>query len=168
MTLGLQMYTLIHLNLSCLIHANTSQSLLFVLMSDRVLVVPQIISFPVVWMSGMVVQKLLVIISLNALFTTTCHFVCSSVDGKQIKMTEDHKVISYSEKLRFKETGKPLKEGETRLCGKQNYILTFSYIIMMVNCLHISFFVLQVWTLLGCLEINSLNSRIPASVQSLT
>ncbi|KAF5452480.1 hypothetical protein F2P56_027475 [Juglans regia] len=43
--------------------------------------------------------------------------VMNSVDGKQIKMTEDHKVISYSEKLRFKETGKPLKEGETRLCG---------------------------------------------------
>lgn len=40
-----------------------------------------------------------------------------SVDGKQIKMTEDHRVTSYSERQRIKEIGEPLKDGETRLCG---------------------------------------------------
>ncbi|KAM1301381.1 hypothetical protein ACFX2H_012425 [Malus domestica] len=40
-----------------------------------------------------------------------------NVDGKLIKMTEDHRISSYGERLRIKETGAPLKEGETRLCG---------------------------------------------------
>ncbi|KAL5782554.1 hypothetical protein ACOSP7_007583 [Xanthoceras sorbifolium] len=40
-----------------------------------------------------------------------------SVDGQPIKMTEDHRIISVSERLRMKEAGKPLKDGETRLCG---------------------------------------------------
>lgn len=40
-----------------------------------------------------------------------------NVDGKQIKMTEDHRVTSYSERLRINEAGEPLKDGETRLCG---------------------------------------------------
>ncbi|GMJ01864.1 kinase associated protein phosphatase, ROOT ATTENUATED GROWTH 1 [Hibiscus trionum] len=40
-----------------------------------------------------------------------------NVDGKQIKMTEDHKISSYSERLRMEGTGEPLKDGETRLCG---------------------------------------------------
>ncbi|KAF2284152.1 hypothetical protein GH714_019582 [Hevea brasiliensis] len=40
-----------------------------------------------------------------------------NVDGKQIKMTEDHRVTSYSERLRISEIGEPLKDGETRLCG---------------------------------------------------
>ncbi|XVE81558.1 hypothetical protein DITRI_Ditri15bG0074500 [Diplodiscus trichospermus] len=40
-----------------------------------------------------------------------------NVGGKQIKMTEDHKVTSYSERLRFKGIGEPLKDAETRLCG---------------------------------------------------
>ncbi|XP_057956765.1 protein phosphatase 2C 70 [Malania oleifera] len=40
-----------------------------------------------------------------------------NIDGEQIKMTEDHKITSYSERLRIKETGEPLKDGETRLCG---------------------------------------------------
>ncbi|KAL2349509.1 hypothetical protein Fmac_003509 [Flemingia macrophylla] len=40
-----------------------------------------------------------------------------SVDGKQIKMTEDHKITNYSERLRIEETGEPLKDGETRLYG---------------------------------------------------
>ncbi|KAJ9700265.1 hypothetical protein PVL29_005875 [Vitis rotundifolia] len=40
-----------------------------------------------------------------------------NVDGKQIKMTEDHRVTSYSERQRIKEIGEPLKDGETRLCG---------------------------------------------------
>ncbi|GKV38534.1 hypothetical protein SLEP1_g46438 [Rubroshorea leprosula] len=39
------------------------------------------------------------------------------VDGQQIKMTEDHKITSHSERLRIQESGEPLKEGETRLCG---------------------------------------------------
>ncbi|XP_068331577.1 protein phosphatase 2C 70-like [Pyrus communis] len=40
-----------------------------------------------------------------------------NVDGKLIKMTEDHRISSYGERLRIQETGAPLKEGETRLCG---------------------------------------------------
>ncbi|CAJ1925294.1 unnamed protein product [Sphenostylis stenocarpa] len=40
-----------------------------------------------------------------------------SLNGKQIKMTEDHKIANYSERLRIEETGEPLKEGETRLYG---------------------------------------------------
>lgn len=44
---------------------------------------------------------------------------CGSVNGKQMKMTEDHRISSYTERLRIQETGEPLKEGETRLCGKE-------------------------------------------------
>ncbi|KAK9933398.1 hypothetical protein M0R45_020596 [Rubus argutus] len=40
-----------------------------------------------------------------------------NIDGKLIKMTEDHRISSYTERLRIQETGEPLKEGETRLCG---------------------------------------------------
>ncbi|KAK7308175.1 hypothetical protein VNO77_41772 [Canavalia gladiata] len=40
-----------------------------------------------------------------------------SVNGKQIKMTEDHKITNYSERLRIEGTGEPLKDGETRLYG---------------------------------------------------
>lgn len=32
-------------------------------------------------------------------------------------MTEDHRITSYSERLRIEGTGEPLKDGETRLCG---------------------------------------------------
>ncbi|KAM7278394.1 hypothetical protein ACFE04_005528 [Oxalis oulophora] len=40
-----------------------------------------------------------------------------NVEGKYIKMTEDHRITSYSERLRLNETGEPLRDGETRLCG---------------------------------------------------
>ncbi|XP_054805816.1 protein phosphatase 2C 70-like isoform X2 [Prosopis cineraria] len=40
-----------------------------------------------------------------------------NVDGVEIKMTEDHKIASYSERLRIEETGEPLRDGETRLYG---------------------------------------------------
>ncbi|KAJ4957299.1 hypothetical protein NE237_014082 [Protea cynaroides] len=40
-----------------------------------------------------------------------------NIDGKQIKMTEDHRVTSQSERIRLKQIGEPLKDGETRLCG---------------------------------------------------
>ncbi|XP_050219769.1 protein phosphatase 2C 70 [Mercurialis annua] len=40
-----------------------------------------------------------------------------NVDGKQIKMTEDHRVVSDTERQRINELGQPLKDGETRLCG---------------------------------------------------
>ncbi|KAK8308265.1 hypothetical protein V6Z12_D02G046300 [Gossypium hirsutum] len=40
-----------------------------------------------------------------------------NMGGKQIKMTEDHKVTSCSERLRIEGIGEPLKDGETRLCG---------------------------------------------------
>lgn len=32
-------------------------------------------------------------------------------------MTEDHRVTSYSERLRIQAIGTPLREGETRICG---------------------------------------------------
>lgn len=40
-----------------------------------------------------------------------------NVNDEQIKMTEDHRITSSSERLRIKEMGEPLKDGETRLCG---------------------------------------------------
>ncbi|XP_028773950.1 protein phosphatase 2C 70 isoform X2 [Neltuma alba] len=40
-----------------------------------------------------------------------------NVDDKEIRMTEDHKVTSCSERLRIEETGEPLRDGETRLYG---------------------------------------------------
>lgn len=40
-----------------------------------------------------------------------------NIDGKQTKMTEDHRITSHSERLRIQATGEPLKDGETRLCG---------------------------------------------------
>ncbi|KAI3986037.1 hypothetical protein MKX01_039119 [Papaver californicum] len=40
-----------------------------------------------------------------------------NVGGKQIKMTEDHRITSQTERLRLNKEGEPLKDGETRLCG---------------------------------------------------
>ncbi|KAI4368321.1 hypothetical protein MLD38_016894 [Melastoma candidum] len=40
-----------------------------------------------------------------------------NVDGNLVRMTEDHRVVSSSERLRIEETGEPLRDGETRLCG---------------------------------------------------
>lgn len=40
-----------------------------------------------------------------------------NIDGKQIKMTEDHRVTSSAERQRINETGDLLKDGDTRLCG---------------------------------------------------
>lgn len=54
----------------------------------------------------------------------------NSVDGKEIKMTEDHKITSYSERLRIEEMGEPLKDGETRLYGiniNSNVFSEFQY-----------------------------------------
>ncbi|KAG9457930.1 hypothetical protein H6P81_002438 [Aristolochia fimbriata] len=36
---------------------------------------------------------------------------------KQVTMTEDHRVISSSEKARLRSTGRPIRDDETRLCG---------------------------------------------------
>lgn len=33
-------------------------------------------------------------------------------------MTEDHRITSNSERVRINEAGEPLKDGETRLCGR--------------------------------------------------
>lgn len=46
-------------------------------------------------------------------------------------MTEDHRITSNSERLRINETGEPLKDGETRLCGR--------HIIGSINLLIASF-----------------------------
>ncbi|KAI3459369.1 hypothetical protein Pfo_016032 [Paulownia fortunei] len=40
-----------------------------------------------------------------------------NIEGKQIKMTEDHRITSYSERLRIQALGAPLRDGETRICG---------------------------------------------------
>ncbi|KAK4783120.1 hypothetical protein SAY86_007494 [Trapa natans] len=40
-----------------------------------------------------------------------------NIDEKLIKMTEDHRVSSQSERMRMRDMGEPLKEGETRVCG---------------------------------------------------
>ncbi|WOL08846.1 protein phosphatase 2C 70 isoform X1 [Canna indica] len=40
-----------------------------------------------------------------------------NVNGDLIPMTEDHRVTSASERARFVKAGKPLKDGESRLCG---------------------------------------------------
>lgn len=47
-------------------------------------------------------------------------FACS-IGDKQIYMTEDHRLTSYSERCRLLEMGKQLKEGETRLCGEKKF-----------------------------------------------
>lgn len=38
-------------------------------------------------------------------------------------MTEDHRVTSATERARFAKIGKPLKDGEARLCG--NFLIFF-------------------------------------------
>ncbi|XP_073125166.1 protein phosphatase 2C 70 [Henckelia pumila] len=40
-----------------------------------------------------------------------------NVGGKLINMTEDHRITSYSERLRMQALGAPLRDGETRICG---------------------------------------------------
>ncbi|WOH16028.1 hypothetical protein DCAR_0935577 [Daucus carota subsp. sativus] len=40
-----------------------------------------------------------------------------NIDDKHMKMTEDHRITSISERQRMQATGEPLKDGETRLCG---------------------------------------------------
>lgn len=47
-----------------------------------------------------------------------------SIDGKLIKMSEDHRVASYAERLRIQAAGEPLKPGETRLCGNREFLRT--------------------------------------------
>ncbi|KAE8686724.1 Protein phosphatase 2C 70 [Hibiscus syriacus] len=49
--------------------------------------------------------------------------------GKQLKMTEDHKLTSYSERLRIEGTGEPLKDGETRLCGICKFLHYSHYVL---------------------------------------
>ncbi|CAH8271605.1 unnamed protein product [Arabidopsis lyrata] len=39
------------------------------------------------------------------------------LDGRNIQMTEDHRVVSLSERKRFQEAGVPLRDGETRIFG---------------------------------------------------
>nr|GEW91933.1 protein phosphatase 2C 70 [Tanacetum cinerariifolium]GEW92316.1 protein phosphatase 2C 70 [Tanacetum cinerariifolium] len=41
----------------------------------------------------------------------------ANIDGKLIKMSEDHRVASHTERLRIQAAGEPLNPGETRLCG---------------------------------------------------
>ncbi|CAK7326997.1 unnamed protein product [Dovyalis caffra] len=71
---------------------------------------------------GCAATVLLVWVDSNENFFAQCANVGDAacvinVDGKQIKMTEDHRVSSYSERLRLNETGEPLRDGETRLYG---------------------------------------------------
>ncbi|XP_042021626.1 protein phosphatase 2C 70-like isoform X2 [Salvia splendens] len=41
----------------------------------------------------------------------------ANIGGKHIKMTEDHRVTSQSERLRIQAIGTPLRDGESRICG---------------------------------------------------
>uniref|UniRef100_A0A0D9W0I7 protein-serine/threonine phosphatase n=1 Tax=Leersia perrieri TaxID=77586 RepID=A0A0D9W0I7_9ORYZ len=47
-----------------------------------------------------------------------------SVNGETIIMTEDHRVISKTERARMENLGYPLKDGESRICGMQHCYLT--------------------------------------------
>ncbi|KQK12563.1 hypothetical protein BRADI_1g04540v3 [Brachypodium distachyon] len=40
-----------------------------------------------------------------------------NVDGKPIAMTEDHRVVSTTERARIAKSGHPLRDGESRICG---------------------------------------------------
>ncbi|KAG8370135.1 hypothetical protein BUALT_Bualt14G0085900 [Buddleja alternifolia] len=40
-----------------------------------------------------------------------------NIEGKQMKMTEDHRITSYSERVRFQALGAPVRDGEARICG---------------------------------------------------
>ena len=40
-----------------------------------------------------------------------------SVDGNPVAMSEDHRVVSTTERARIAKLGHPLKDGESRICG---------------------------------------------------
>lgn len=48
-----------------------------------------------------------------------------SIGGVIINMTEDHRIVSPSERTRLKEEGLVLKDGETRLCGDSLHLFSF-------------------------------------------
>lgn len=58
-------------------------------------------------------------------------YLSDSVNGKEIKMTEDHKITSHSERLRIEETGEPLRDGETRLYGAEANSTVFLLVSIM-------------------------------------
>ncbi|KAD5317848.1 hypothetical protein E3N88_17794 [Mikania micrantha] len=41
----------------------------------------------------------------------------ANIEGQHVKMSEDHRISSYTERMRMATAGEPLKDGETRLCG---------------------------------------------------
>ncbi|KAF5803117.1 putative protein-serine/threonine phosphatase [Helianthus annuus] len=41
----------------------------------------------------------------------------ANIEGQLVKMSEDHRISSHTERLRMAAAGEPLKDGETRLCG---------------------------------------------------
>lgn len=41
-------------------------------------------------------------------------------------MTEDHRIASYTERLRMQAAGEPLKDGEKRLCGNWDFVIRSS------------------------------------------
>ena len=70
--------------------------------------------------------------TLHPVFTSGFMMSWGSIDRKQIKMTEDHRITSYPERLRIQELGEPLRDGETRLCGMDKIALS-NQIICVVN-----------------------------------
>lgn len=52
------------------------------------------------------------------------HFLLCSIEGQQVKMSEDHRIASYTERLRMQAAGEPLKDGETRLCGNLEFYIS--------------------------------------------
>nr|XP_043620531.1 protein phosphatase 2C 70 [Erigeron canadensis] len=41
----------------------------------------------------------------------------ANIEGQLVKLSEDHRIVSATERLRMQAAGEPLKDGETRLCG---------------------------------------------------
>jgi hypothetical protein len=53
----------------------------------------------------------------ETLYNTNYLYASFSVDGNSIAMTEDHRVVSTTERERIAKLGPPLKDGESRICG---------------------------------------------------
>lgn len=71
------------------------------------------------------------------------HFLLCSIEGQQVKMSEDHRIASYTERLRMQAAGEPLKDGETRLCGNLEFYISsraynyvyHSYLVSKSGCM---------------------------------
>jgi hypothetical protein len=53
----------------------------------------------------------------QALHHSNSFYISVSVDGNPVAMSEDHRVVSMTERARIAELGHLLKDGESRICG---------------------------------------------------